>query len=201
MMTCGWFPLCPIGLLSASTLRDEVRRGNGAKVLYLIQTRVLKHTHFLWLSSGYLCHQQTLGTSVPFTKPKRICIIAGMGKQHQQAILKLRNGMQVEVDNGIRELVFVMNVPGLQTFNSCEGTVSDQGYIQFGGSSAKPFMLRVLQEMLSDKRKLLGGIKFESTATRAWPNSFVVRWNPYDFRRVLRYTKKAVQSIQSGERI
>jgi hypothetical protein len=118
-------------------------------------------------------------------------------KRHPQARLELRSGEIIQVDSGLTQLVFEMNNQGLYTFNSCEDN-DGYGYVHFGGDSAKPFMHVLLREWLNAKgKKPLDGITFENHDNKTWPGSFAIRWNPYDFKRLLRYVRTAMREIGS----
>jgi hypothetical protein len=125
-----------------------------------------------------------------------------MGKtvrtRHRQAKVLLANGSGVDVDEGIRELVFIMNEAGLSTLNSCqenEGT----GYIQFRGRLAKSFMHSMLDEWLNAKGiKPVDSISFANPANPDLPGSFSMRWNPLDYGRVIKYARAAMRKVRRG---
>ena len=102
-------------------------------------------------------------------------------------------GALVEVDVEIHELIPVMNFRGLRTFGCCQGQENGEqyGYVMFGGRLAKPFMQALLRRWLSARAKPLTGLSFENH----W-NGFVVRWHPYDFKKMLRHVRRAVREVR-----
>jgi hypothetical protein len=110
--------------------------------------------------------------------------------------LELRSGDIIQVDRGVKDLVFEMNRHGLLTYNSCQEDDEGYGYVHYGGRHAKPFMQVLLREWLNAKGKRpLDAISFENHNNKEWPGSFAVRWNVYDFKRLLRYARIAVREI------
>jgi hypothetical protein len=118
-------------------------------------------------------------------------------RKHKQAALTLFNQSEVLVDYGVRELVSIMNAPGLRTLNSCENDLGT-GYVQFRGKLAKPFAHSMLRQWLNAKgSKPLDGVTFANPKNPKWPDSFSIRWNPGDFDRVVRYARIALRTIRS----
>jgi len=107
--------------------------------------------------------------------------------------LLLNNNSEIHVDREIQELIEIMNAPGLTTLNSCQ---NDRGasYIQFRGRSAKPFMHSLLRQWLNEKRqKPQHPISFANPKNHKHPNSFQIRWNPSDYKLLLRYARLALR--------
>ncbi len=116
-------------------------------------------------------------------------------RKHSSARVKLRNGSLVEVDSGVRELIPAMNVPGLQTFASCQGRNGSEwdgyGYVLFSGSLAKPFMHAILRRWLKTSLMPLDGLAFEN-----YGKTFVIRWNRRDYKKLLHCARGAVREVR-----
>jgi hypothetical protein len=117
-------------------------------------------------------------------------------RKHKCARVRLSNGSIVEVDLGVRKLIPTMNIPGLRTFASCQGTDGrgwdwDEGYVLFGGSLAKPFMHAILCRWLKASLKPLDGLAFEN-----YGNRFVIRWNRRDYVKLLNCARGAVREVR-----
>jgi len=109
--------------------------------------------------------------------------------------VKLSDGSFIEVDAGVHKLIPAMNVPGLQTFASCQcrnGSEWDgYGYVLFRGSLSKPFMHAILRRWLKAGLKPLDGLAFEN-----YGKTFVLRWNRKDFKKVLHCARGAVREVR-----
>lgn len=117
-------------------------------------------------------------------------------RKHKQIALTLFNESEVLVDDGVHELIAIMNEPGLRTLNSCRDD-HGTGYVQFRGRRAKPFMHSILRQWLSAARdKPRDGITFANPDNRKYPGSFSIRWNPADFNRVVRYAGAALRELR-----
>jgi hypothetical protein len=121
-------------------------------------------------------------------------------RRHRQTRLLLFDNSSVLVDDGIQELISVMNVPGIQTLNSCRNDLGS-GYVQFRGRLAKPFTQSILRQWLNAKsNRPLGEIAFANPVNRKWPDSILMRWNPDDFDRLVRYARAAANEIHRAGR-
>jgi hypothetical protein len=116
-------------------------------------------------------------------------------RKHRSALVKLYNGVSLEVDAGVRELIPTMNLTGLQTFASCQGRNGREwdghGYVLFGGPLAKPFMHAILRRWLKSRLKPMDGLAFEN-----YGNRFVIRWNRGDYRKLLRCARGSVREVR-----
>ena len=86
-----------------------------------------------------------------------------------------------------------MNFRGLRTFGCCQGQENGEeyGYVSFGGRFAKPFIQALLRRWLSVRVKPLTGLSFEHLGDR-----FVIRWHPYDFKKMLGCAGRAVREVK-----
>jgi hypothetical protein len=117
-------------------------------------------------------------------------------KAHKTVPVIVR-GQSVEIDKGIRGLVVLMNeIPGVETFNSCEGGDSGHAYVQFGGEGAFPLLPQLAQGILKEEkswkrnhRHVCHGCKGMSVSLEIHGSGIVLRWMPYDYRRVLKIVK------------
>jgi len=115
--------------------------------------------------------------------------------KHPQTKLLLPNNSEIQVDHEIQELIEIMNTPGLTTLNSCQ---NDHGtsYIQFRGKLAKPFMLSLLTQLLNEKhQKPQHPISFANPKNPKHPNSFQIRWNPINYKLLVRYSRSALSRL------
>ena len=103
-------------------------------------------------------------------------------------------GQCVEIDKGVLILVALMNeIPGVETFNSCEGGDGNQAYVQFGGEGAFRLLPLLAQGILKEnvlwRRKhqhICRGCKSMSVQLEVNGSGICLRWLPYDYRRVVR---------------
>jgi hypothetical protein len=113
--------------------------------------------------------------------------------KHRQIPLILYNHSEIRVDHEIQELIELMNSPGLSTLNSCQ---DDRGtsYVQFSGKKSKPFMHSLLRQWLDARKndKPQHPISFANPKNPKHPNSFQIRWHPYDYNLVVRYARSAL---------
>jgi hypothetical protein len=117
-------------------------------------------------------------------------------RKHRQISLILFDESKLLVDNGVHELIAVMNAPGLRTLNSCRDD-HGTGYVQFRGKNAKPFLHSILRKWLNAKGdKPRDGITFANPKNRKYPRSFSIRWNPEDYNRVVRYARAALRELR-----
>jgi|SRR5882724_5211019 len=116
-------------------------------------------------------------------------------RRHRQISLTLFDDSSVFVDDGVHELISVMNTRGLQTLNSCQDDLGT-GYVQFRGKFARAFISSILRQWLNAKSdKPIGGITFANPKNKKWPGSFSIRWNPADFDRLVRYARASMREI------
>lgn len=117
-------------------------------------------------------------------------------KAHKTVPVIVR-GQSVEIDKGIRGLVVLMNeIPGVETFNSCEEGGSVHAYVQFGGEGAFRLVALLAQEILKEEvlwrrkhRHVCRGCKGMSVQLEVHGNGICLRWMPYDYHRVLKIVK------------
>jgi hypothetical protein len=119
---------------------------------------------------------------------------SGLRSAHNQVELEV-HGELIAVDKGVVELVKLMNsLPGVVTFNSCQGgDIEHDAYVQFGGDGAF-FLLAPLahaifreHEIWTRKhRHICMGCRSMSIALHVDGNGFALRWAPWDYRRAVR---------------
>ena len=133
---------------------------------------------------------------------------------HPSVRLTLASGESVEVDEGVVELVRLMNgIPGLETKGSCQGEEPNYGYVQFmpDGTEGKEhasiyFMYHMMKNMHGAwvRHRYETG-EFEKASGMEHPdayrfkftteigNGYVLKWSPYTYSAVLAAARKAAE--------
>jgi len=135
--------------------------------------------------------------------------------KHKQVILKLEDGESISVDVGVRELIAEMNkCEGIHTSNSCQ-----DAYVQFEGVRGMALVHYLVDAMDSVRhashykpdptcrhamiptkrhRVWLGGLYFGAS-----PDGYVLRWNPYDYPKLLKAIKgfRGAQSASDTKKV
>lgn len=120
---------------------------------------------------------------------------------HPQVTVHLDDGKRVQCDDGISNLILEINVPGLTTHHSCQGTAEKENfqsaYVSFSGPLANQFAECVLRAMLSEKYdELRMGIRFDGSDCCCGDiDGLTMRWHPGDSARVLQFAKAARQEL------
>ena len=136
---------------------------------------------------------------------------------HPSVMLELASGESVQIDQGVIDLVKLMNsVPGIETKGSCQGQDSNYGYVQFmpGDTGGKAhasvyFMYHILKNMhgawvthrhmMAEYEKSTGSehpdaYKFKFTTELG--NGYVLKWSPYTYPSVLAAAKMAAEETR-----
>ena len=118
---------------------------------------------------------------------------------HKQVTLSVC-GELITVDKGIREVVLLLNsLPGVESYNSCQGGHGKlEAYIQFGGIGAflllPPLARAILREEQIWRRKhnhVCRDCRSMSVDLEICGDGMALRWQPWDYRRVLRMVAAA----------
>lgn len=133
---------------------------------------------------------------------------------HPTVTLKLASGESVEVDEGVVELVTLMNrIPGIETKGSCQGQDPNYGYVQFMPDGAEAtlhasiyFMYHMMKHMhgawvmhrhrMAEYEASTGAEhpdvnRFKFTAELG--NGYVLKWSPYTYSAVLAAARLAAK--------
>ncbi|WP_263385158.1 hypothetical protein [Granulicella arctica] len=133
---------------------------------------------------------------------------------HPSVTLKLPSGQFVEIDEGVLDLIKLMNtIPGIETKGSCQGQDATYGYVQFmpDDTSGKAhasvyFMYHILKNMhgawvmhrhrMGEHQQSTGSehpdaYKFKFTTELG--NGYVLKWSPYTYPAVLAAAHKAAE--------
>ncbi len=133
---------------------------------------------------------------------------------HASVMLKLPSGQSVAIDEGVLDLIQLMNsIPGIETKGSCQGQEPNYGYVQFmpddteGHAHASLyFMYHMLQNMhtawvkhrhamweheTSTGSEHPDAYKFKFTTELG--NGYVLKWSPYTYPAVLAAARKAAE--------
>ncbi len=129
-----------------------------------------------------------------------------MKTAHKQIDICLHRRM-VTVNVGVRDLVLQLNrLPGVQTFNSCQGEVYGQGYVQFGGEGALALLPGLASEILRQERvwkrrhrHVCNGCQGMSIELEVAGDGICLRWAPWDYSRVLRVVRRLAEPTK-GEK-
>ena len=136
---------------------------------------------------------------------------------HPSVMLKLDSGQSVAIDEGVIDLIKLMNsVPGIETRGSCQGQEPNYGYVQFmpddtEGQAHAPiyFMYHMLQNMhtawvkhrqeMWEYETSIGSEhpdanKFKFTTELG--NGYVLKWSPYTYPAVLAAARKAAEQTR-----
>ena len=118
---------------------------------------------------------------------------------HKQVTLSVC-GELITVDKSIREVALLLNnLPGVATYNSCQGGHGERNaYVQFGGIGAflllPPLARAILREEQIWTRKhnhVCRGCRGMSVKLEICGDGMALRWQPWDYRRVLRIVAAA----------
>ena len=125
---------------------------------------------------------------------------------HPAVTLKLASGESVEVDEGVVDLIKLMNsIPGIITRGSCQGEDPNYGYVQFAPDETKGkahasiyFMYHMMRNMHTAwvKHKQAMWQHEQATGsehpdayrfkfTTELGNGYVLKWSPYTYPAVL----------------
>ena len=136
---------------------------------------------------------------------------------HPTVRLQLNSGEVVEVDQGVVDLIKLMNgIPGIETKGSCQGQEPNYGYVQFmpDGIEDKAhasiyFMYHMMKNMHSAwvrHRYEMG--EFEKSTGMEHPdayrfkftteigNGYVLKWSPYTYAAVLAAARMAAEETR-----
>jgi hypothetical protein len=136
---------------------------------------------------------------------------------HPSVVLKLASGESVEIDEGVIDLIKLMNsIPGIATKGSCQGEEPNYGYVQFmpdgteGRSHASVyFMYHILRNMhgawvrhthkMGEYEAATGSehpdaYRFKFTTELG--NGYVLKWSPYTYPAVLAAARKAAEETR-----
>ena len=136
---------------------------------------------------------------------------------HPSVKLKLHSGESVEIDQGVIDLIRLMNsIPGIETKGSCQGEGPNYGYVQFMPDETKGkahasvyFMYHILKNMHGAwvKHRHVMGEYEQSTGlehpdaykfkfTTELGNGYVLKWSPYTYPAVLAAARKAAEETK-----
>jgi hypothetical protein len=133
---------------------------------------------------------------------------------HPSVVLKLDSGETIEIDEGVIDLIKVMNsIPGIETKGSCQGQGPNYGYVQFmpddieGQAHASIYfmyyMLKNMHTAWVKHRHMMW--EFEQSTGAEHPdaykfkfttelgNGYVLKWSPYTYPAVLAAARKAAE--------
>ena len=136
---------------------------------------------------------------------------------HPFVMLKLDSGELVEIDEGVVDLIKLMNnIPGIETKGSCQGQEPNYGYVQFmpGGPEDKShasiyFMYHMMKHMhgawvkhryaMGEYEKSTGlehpdAYKFKFTTEIG--NGYVLKWSPYTYPALLAAAQMAAEETR-----
>lgn len=130
---------------------------------------------------------------------------------HPSVLVKLDSGVSVEVDEGVVELIKVMNrIPGIETKGSCQGEEPNYGYVQFMPDESEGQAHASIYFMYHMLRKMHGAwVKWEyerSTGaehrdayrfkfTSELGNGYVLKWSPHIYPAVLAAAREAAEEM------
>lgn len=138
---------------------------------------------------------------------------------HPVVTLKLASGESVEVDEGVVDLIKLMNsIPGIETKGSCQGQEPNYGYVQFMPDANEDkahasiyFMYHMMKNMHGAwvmHRYKMG--EYEKSAGSEHPdayrfkftteigNGYVLKWSPYTYPTVLAAAQKAAEETRQS---
>ena len=136
---------------------------------------------------------------------------------HPSVKLTLASGQVVDVDEGVVELIKLMNgIAGIETKGSCQGQDSTYGYVQFMPDDTEGkvhasvyFMYHILKNMHGawvKHRHLMGeyekstgsehpdAYKFKFTTELG--NGYVLKWSPYTYPSVFAAAQRAAEEMK-----
>jgi hypothetical protein len=135
---------------------------------------------------------------------------------HPSVTLKLDSGESVEIDEGVVDLIKLMNsIPGIETKGSCQGQDPNYGYVQFMPNGIEDrahasiyFMYHMMRHMHAAwvRHRYMMGEYEKSTGsehpdayrfkfTSELGNGYVFKWSPYTYPAVLAAAQKAAEDI------
>ena len=111
---------------------------------------------------------------------------------HKQVKVLVR-GEVVSVDSGVKELILALNqLPGIETYYSCQGEQYGEGYVAFGGEAAIFLIAEMTMEVFRQERiwkrrhcHVCRGCKGMSVHLEICGGGICLRWSPWDYRRLL----------------
>jgi hypothetical protein len=136
---------------------------------------------------------------------------------HPSVKLKLHTGESVDIDEGVLDLIKLMNtIPGIETKGSCQGQDATYGYVQFmpdgteGQSHASIyFMYHMMRNMhsawvkhryaLSEHEVSTGSEHPDANRfkfTTELGNGYVLKWSPYTYPAVLAAAQKTAEEMK-----
>jgi hypothetical protein len=138
---------------------------------------------------------------------------------HPSVTLKLRSGEAVEIDEGIVDLIKLMNgIPGIVTRGSCQGEGPNYGYVQFAPDETPGkahasiyFMYHILRNMhaawvkhqqamweyeQSNGSEHPDAYRFKFTTELG--NGYVLKWSPYTYPEVLAAARQAAEDTRQS---
>lgn len=138
---------------------------------------------------------------------------------HPVVTLKLPSGQSVEVDEGVVDLIKLMNsIPGIETKGSCQGQEPNYGYVQFMPDEQEDkahasiyFMYHMMKNMhgawvmhrykMGEYEKATGSehpdaYRFKFTTEIG--NGYVLKWSPYTYPAVLAAAQKAAEETRQS---
>ena len=125
---------------------------------------------------------------------------------HKQLILNVR-GQHISVDRGVRDLILHLNnLPGVETYYSCQGNDGEEdAYVQFGGPGAFSLLSPLAQAILREgvlwggkHRHACCGCLGMTVTLEIYGNGIALRWQPWDYRRVLRIVAASGRNSDSS---
>ena len=131
---------------------------------------------------------------------ERLGVSWHLEEMHKQIDILIR-GEVVSVDERVRDLILRLNLlPGIETYNSCQGEKCGKGYVQFGGEAAimliAELTVAIFKEQAKWKRKhrhVCRGCEGMSVQLEICGSGICVRWSPWDYRRLLRMVGKVAR--------
>jgi hypothetical protein len=136
---------------------------------------------------------------------------------HPFVMLKLDSGESVEIDEGVVDLIKLMNsIPGIETKGSCQGQEPNYGYVQFmpDGTEDKVhasiyFLYHMMKHMhsawvkhryrMEEHEKSTGSVHpdaYRFKFTTELGNGYVMKWSPYTYPAVLTAAQRAAQDLE-----
>jgi hypothetical protein len=136
---------------------------------------------------------------------------------HPSVLLKLNSGESVAIDEGVIDLIKLMNsIPGIETKGSCQGQDSTYGYVQFMPEDDEDkahasiyFMYHMMKNMhgawvkhrytMGEYERSTGSehpdaYKFKFTTELG--NGYVLKWSTYTYRAVLVAAQEAAEETR-----
>jgi hypothetical protein len=126
---------------------------------------------------------------------------------HKQIPITLRNGIQIQVDEGIKDLIKILNShTDIETVGSYQGDDKSYSgaYVVFTGPAVL-FMATLLTEQIWDENakwrrrhnhECRGCRSFTVNLSPFQVGTIRLSWNPWDYKTVLRMAKKAMEVLR-----